>query len=221
MQATTRKNCNLCLHLFQDRLLRLKIASTVLLVIYLSIWLKPLFPYIDFELNRDYIIKTLCIERDKEVNTCQGNCHLNKEIEENSTGETDDQNRVLPQSFESEIFYITLGNLRIVGAFFDVIKFAVRVGIGEFLALLDDLVAIVVITIIWNGDPVFFFLTNRVLDLEREFSKRRRFKMNSNLVFANLKHQAKADYVENLLERKNNRIRSTDIGHRKTTSVLA
>ena len=109
MQATTRKKyCNLCLHLFQDRLLRLKIASTILLVIYLSIWLKPLFPYIDFELNRDYIIKTLCVERDKKVNTCQGNCHLNKEIEENSTGETNDQNRVPPQSFESEIFYISL-----------------------------------------------------------------------------------------------------------------
>jgi len=99
-------------HLFPDRLLRLKIASTILLVVYLSIWLKPLFPYIDFELNRDYIIKTLCVERDKEVNTCQGNCHLNKEIEENSTRETDDQNRAPAQGFESEIFYITLSGFK-------------------------------------------------------------------------------------------------------------
>ena len=77
-------------------------------MVYLSIWLKPLFPYIDFELNKAYIIKTLCIERDKEVNTCQGQCHLNKEIEKNATEEEEKQNRAPGQNFEDVIFFITL-----------------------------------------------------------------------------------------------------------------
>ena len=77
-------------------------------MVYLSIWLKPLFPYIDFELNKSYIIKTLCVERDKEVNTCQGQCHLNKEIKENTRQEEERQKSIPGQIFEDEIFFIVL-----------------------------------------------------------------------------------------------------------------
>ncbi len=86
----------------------LKAASIVLLLAYLSIWLKPLFPYIDFELNREYIVKTLCIERDKEVNTCQGQCHLNKEIEKNTSQEEENQRGVLVRSLENDTFFLLL-----------------------------------------------------------------------------------------------------------------
>jgi len=75
---------------------------------YLSIWLKPLFPYIDYELNREYIIKTLCIERDKEVNTCQGKCHLNKEVKRNSTEEEDKEQTLPERTFENETYCLTL-----------------------------------------------------------------------------------------------------------------
>jgi len=88
--------------------LSLKAASIVLLLAYLSIWLKPLFPYIDFELNREYIVQTLCIERDKEVNTCQGQCHLNKEIEKNTSQEEEKQRGVLVRSLENDSFFLLL-----------------------------------------------------------------------------------------------------------------
>jgi len=88
--------------------MKLRITSIVLLMVYLTIWLKPLFPYIEFELNKTYIIKTLCAERDKEVNTCQGQCHLDKEIEKNSNQEEEKQNRVPEQNFDNEIFFIIL-----------------------------------------------------------------------------------------------------------------
>jgi len=74
---------------------------------YLSIWLKPLFPYIDYELNREYIVSTLCIERDKEVNTCQGQCHLNKEIEKNTSQDEEKQQGVLVRALENDTFYPT------------------------------------------------------------------------------------------------------------------
>jgi len=90
--------------------LRIRLASIVLLMAYLSIWLKPLFPYIDYELNREYIIKTLCIERDKEVNTCQGQCHLNKEIKKNSTQEEEKQQALPDRTFENETFFLSLSS---------------------------------------------------------------------------------------------------------------
>jgi len=75
---------------------------------YLSMWLKPLFPYIDFELNREYIIKTLCVERDKKVNTCQGQCHLNKQIEKNSSQEEEKQKEIPGRTYENETLYLSL-----------------------------------------------------------------------------------------------------------------
>ena len=80
-------------------------------MVYLSICLKSLFPYIDFELNKAYIIKTLCVERNKEVNTCQGQCHLNKEIKKNTTQEEDKQNRIPVPNFEDKIYFIMLSGL--------------------------------------------------------------------------------------------------------------
>ena len=90
--------------------MRVRLASLLLLMAYLSIWLKPLFPYIDYELNRDYIIKTLCIERDKEVNTCQGQCHLNKEIEKNSSQDEEKQREIPGRTFENETYYLILSS---------------------------------------------------------------------------------------------------------------
>jgi hypothetical protein len=36
---------------------------------------------IDFKMNQDYIAKALCISKDKPVNTCNGKCHLSKQLE--------------------------------------------------------------------------------------------------------------------------------------------
>ena len=90
--------------------MRIRLASLLLLMAYLSIWLKPLFPYIDYELNREYIIKALCIERDKEVNTCQGQCHLNKEIEKNSSQDEEKQREIPGRTFENETYYLILSS---------------------------------------------------------------------------------------------------------------
>ena len=90
--------------------MRVRLASLLLLMAYLSIWLKPLFPYIDYELNREYIIKTLCIERYKEVNTCQGQCHLDKEIEKNSSQEEEKRGKIPGRTFEIETFYLDLSS---------------------------------------------------------------------------------------------------------------
>lgn len=38
--------------------------------------------YFQFEINRSYIAKTLCIKKEEKGNCCQGSCHLKKQLTE-------------------------------------------------------------------------------------------------------------------------------------------
>ncbi|MGO3182408.1 MAG: hypothetical protein ACTIJ9_06195 [Aequorivita sp.] len=41
---------------------------------------KPLWPVLDYVANYDYIVTTLCENRDKPELECNGKCHLSKEL---------------------------------------------------------------------------------------------------------------------------------------------
>jgi len=43
------------------------------------------FTLLIFKINQDYIAKNLCVEKEVENNTCQGCCHLKKELEKKET----------------------------------------------------------------------------------------------------------------------------------------
>ena len=87
--------------------MRLKITSIILLFAYLALWLKPLYPFIEFELNKEYIIETLCVERNKEVNTCQGQCHLKEKVKKSSDQDENQKNTFPGPNSENKIFLIT------------------------------------------------------------------------------------------------------------------
>lgn len=38
--------------------------------------------FIQFEINRSYIAKNLCVKKEEKVNCCQGICHLKKQLTE-------------------------------------------------------------------------------------------------------------------------------------------
>jgi len=42
--------------------------------------LKPLFPFIEYAINKDYIVKNLCENRKKPKLNCNGKCHLMKQL---------------------------------------------------------------------------------------------------------------------------------------------
>jgi hypothetical protein len=44
---------------------------------------------IHFKINQDYIARALCINRDELINTCNGECYLNKEL--NKVNENEDE----------------------------------------------------------------------------------------------------------------------------------
>ena len=50
----------------------------------LLIFLQPfskVWIHISFKINQDKIAKTLCVKKEIENNTCQGKCHLKKQLE--------------------------------------------------------------------------------------------------------------------------------------------
>ncbi len=58
-----------------------------ILLVALTIFLKPVFPVIDYVVNYHYISTVLCENKDKPKLKCCGKCHLKKELAKASEGE--------------------------------------------------------------------------------------------------------------------------------------
>jgi hypothetical protein len=68
------------------------VASFLLFVLgaYLII---PVIPVIDYLVNKDYIAKNLCINKDKPKSCCKGKCHMVKQLQKaNKNTENDPKN---------------------------------------------------------------------------------------------------------------------------------
>ena len=63
------------------------IFQLVILVFYL---LRPVLPYIEYALNKDFIAKNLCVNKEKPKSCCHGKCYLEKQVKKSS--ETNDDN---------------------------------------------------------------------------------------------------------------------------------
>ena len=44
--------------------------------------LKPIAPFVEYAINKDYIAEFLCINKDKPEMACGGKCHLMKQLEQ-------------------------------------------------------------------------------------------------------------------------------------------
>ncbi len=61
---------------------------------------KPMWPVLDYMANYDYIVNTLCENKDKPELECNGKCHLSKELAKEAG--TDDKNP-LNKTIKTEI----------------------------------------------------------------------------------------------------------------------
>lgn len=57
-------------------------------IIAIFLLLKPVLPLGEYLLNYDYIVKELCVNKDKPVMHCNGKCHLMKELAKNAAEDT-------------------------------------------------------------------------------------------------------------------------------------
>lgn len=53
-----------------------KIAFIIVVILFL----KPLFPVLEYAINYEYISKVLCVNKAKPMMHCNGKCHLMKEL---------------------------------------------------------------------------------------------------------------------------------------------
>lgn len=64
-----------------------------LLLLVLSVSLKDVLTYVQFQVNQDYFEQTYCINRDVVELNCHASCYLEKELSKNH----DDESFVVPQ----------------------------------------------------------------------------------------------------------------------------
>lgn len=79
--------------------LKPRIISWILLsfiVVYISI---PAVPVIEYLINRDYIAKNLCINKDKPKSCCKGKCHLVKQLNKTNPSNENDK-KELPKRLQ-------------------------------------------------------------------------------------------------------------------------
>lgn len=70
-----------CSSTFAKNLVLFNKSATFLFVfLYMLAMLRPIAPFVEYAINRDYIAKVLCINKDKPVMKCNGKCHLFKQV---------------------------------------------------------------------------------------------------------------------------------------------
>jgi hypothetical protein len=56
--------------------------------------LRPQLPYIEYIINKDFIEKNLCVEKENPLNTCHGKCYLHAQLtEQDKTMDSDINNK--------------------------------------------------------------------------------------------------------------------------------
>ncbi|TRX38882.1 hypothetical protein FNW52_02225 [Flavobacterium sp. ZT3R18] len=73
--------------------------KNLVFIVILAIFLKPIFPVIEYMVNYEYISKVLCENKAKPIMHCNGKCHLMKELakaNENEKPATSDKKGYTP-----------------------------------------------------------------------------------------------------------------------------
>jgi hypothetical protein len=68
---------------------------------------------INFHLNREYIAKNLCVQKEVEDNCCQGSCHLKEKLEEQDKKEQTPAVPNFKDKSETQLFYQKLLSLNV------------------------------------------------------------------------------------------------------------
>jgi len=88
------------------------------------------FTLLIFKLNQNYIAQNLCVQKEIEDNTCQGCCHLKKELTKQSNQETN-----LPEENQRKVL-IDFFTMRIIS--FNPSHKAQKILFGSFLSFYNS-----------------------------------------------------------------------------------
>jgi hypothetical protein len=66
------------------------IVASILLLVLGAYLIIPVIPVIDYLINKDYIAKILCINKDKPKSCCKGKCHMVKQLQKTNKNTDND-----------------------------------------------------------------------------------------------------------------------------------
>lgn len=67
-----------------------KIATYLFLTLYVSVLLRPAIPFIAYNLQYEYIVEVLCINRASPELNCNGSCYLTKDIQKTQLADSEE-----------------------------------------------------------------------------------------------------------------------------------
>src|SRR5687767_3279293 len=92
-----------------------RLLSAILLVVYIANPFKLALPYLNYQVNYEYISTVLCENKDKPDMQCEGKCHLNKELKKAAEEESNNKEAILNlfecQEIPSAEFEYSINNL--------------------------------------------------------------------------------------------------------------
>jgi len=97
--------------------MRYRVYALSLLFILVFYIFRPILPYIDYAINKDFIVKNLCINRDKPHSCCEGKCYLEKQLKKNSDSNNDSKDNNTNKKVQNEdvkeflYFHVILPNV--------------------------------------------------------------------------------------------------------------
>lgn len=86
------------------------LISVFLLSMYFIAWIKPVYPLLNYQLHKHYIASVLCEKKDVPDNTCQGKCHLIKQLKAASPTEKNESKPQMPKINLDDYPVFTLNN---------------------------------------------------------------------------------------------------------------
>jgi hypothetical protein len=66
-----------------------RILAHIIILIYLTGIAAPLFPIVEYAIEKDYISEILCINRDKPEMKCDGKCYLSQKLSQARSSDQD------------------------------------------------------------------------------------------------------------------------------------
>jgi len=90
----------------------------LLVLLYGTTLMLPLWPVLDYIVNKEYIAKVLCINRDRPELKCEGKCHLTKMMAEQ---QSEEQSEAVPVQVLATfaVFPLALAPLRFAASVLD------------------------------------------------------------------------------------------------------
>jgi len=119
--------------------MKYRIYAYILLVVVVFYIIRPVMPYIEYAVNKEYIAKYLCINRAEPHGCCEGKCYLEKEIKKsndlNDPKDTSSNKKVqyedvkeflnphvtIPQVFETNITHLIYRQRSVLKRYFSTI----------------------------------------------------------------------------------------------------